>query len=338
MGTSAYGSPLLKDAQGVRVLEAVPLSSGAAEYDEKFIQDLVFDHPECLPVDQIDRGYLGLVPVCTELNTAAGPLDVLYVTNTGRLCILEAKLWRNPEARRKVVGQILDYAKEVSRWDYDDLQREVSRRTGRSGNALYEIAKEQYPELEEADFVDGVSQSLALGRFLLLILGDGIREGVGAITDFIESAGNLEFTFGLVELAIYRAVGEQLLIQPRVLAKTVVIKRSVIRVQDAQIVVDEDRDTDEVAIQQPAGLSESQQFYQAFWSEFSNELQLDDKEQGWYKAGKSENFFLPQPPSGSEVWISAFFSVSRSLVGVYLHFSAGAFTDIAYPELEREKE
>ena len=29
--------------------------------------------------------------------------------------LIECKLWRNPEARREVVGQILDYAKVLTR-------------------------------------------------------------------------------------------------------------------------------------------------------------------------------------------------------------------------------
>jgi Domain of unknown function (DUF4268) len=338
MSKSAFGSPLISDSQGVRMLEAVPLNSGDGEYDEKFIQDLVYEHPECLPIDQIDQTYLGLVPVCCELTTPAGPLDVLYVTSSGRLCILEAKLWRNPEARRKVVGQILDYAQELSRWDYDDLQREVAKRTGVKGNALYEIVKRRHSDVDEAEFVDAVSQSLTLGRFLLLVLGDGIREGVGAITSFIEDVGSLEFTFGLVELAIFRDAQKQLLIQPRVLAKTVVIKRSVVRVQDNQVVLDEYRDVNEVDVQQPKVLSERQTFYKEFWKEFSDQLRLDDKEQEPYKPGRTENFFLPLPPSGSEVWISAYFSVSASVVGVYLRFSEGSFADLAYPELESDRD
>ncbi|MEH6585224.1 MAG: hypothetical protein V7720_01635 [Halioglobus sp.] len=48
MSKSAYGSPLISDSQCVRMLEAVPLNSGEGEYDEKFIQDLVYEHPECL--------------------------------------------------------------------------------------------------------------------------------------------------------------------------------------------------------------------------------------------------------------------------------------------------
>ncbi|MEH6585218.1 MAG: DUF4268 domain-containing protein [Halioglobus sp.] len=341
MSKSAYGAPLLKNVDEVKVLQALPLlpgSSGQSEYDEKFIQDLVFAHPECLPVDQIDQGYQGLIPICCELSTPAGPLDVLYVTTTGRICILEAKLWRNPEARRKVVGQILDYAKELSRWDYDDLQRQVSQRTGRKGNALYEIATEYGAEVSESDFVDGISKSLAAGRFLLLILGDGIREGVSQITDYMERAGGLEFTFGLVELAIFRAGEQQLLLLPRVLAKTVVIKRSVIRVQDSQIVVDVEHDAEGPVALAPKQLTEGQLFYSEFWGEFAEKLSLDDKEQDWYKPGRTENFNLPMPPSGSEVWVSAFFMKSKSLIGVYLRFTDGSYADIAYAQLKAEQQ
>ena len=48
-----------------------------------------------------------------EVLTAAGLIDVLYVSPAGLVTIVETKLWRNPEARREVVGQILDYAKEL---------------------------------------------------------------------------------------------------------------------------------------------------------------------------------------------------------------------------------
>ena len=63
-----------------------------------------------------------------DLNTPVGLLDILMVTPNGKLVIIETKLWRNPEARRKVIAQILDYAKELSRWNYEDLQRELNRR------------------------------------------------------------------------------------------------------------------------------------------------------------------------------------------------------------------
>lgn len=117
MVDGGYGQPLVLHDGTTLLLERVPITTGAqAAYDEQFLCDLVFRYPRSLPIGQIDRAYERLVPVCKEFSTAAGWIDALYVTPTGRLVILEAKLWRNPEARRKVVGQILDYAKELSTW------------------------------------------------------------------------------------------------------------------------------------------------------------------------------------------------------------------------------
>jgi hypothetical protein len=232
---------------------------GTGTYDELFIQTLAFEHPSCLPISDIDRTYAHLVPVCMELNTGAGRVDAFYATPSGRLVLLEAKLWRNPEARREVVAQILDYARELSTWDYDDLQREVSRRTGQKGNALFAIVSARYPDVIEADFVDEVQRSLRNGRFLLLIVGDGIREGAGAIASFLHEHGSLEFTFGLVELALYRHGDQGLLAFPQVVAQTVIIDRRVISLPEGAMLVEAGatQEDDEGADE----LTESNQFY-----------------------------------------------------------------------------
>ena len=273
MSDEQYATPILVGDNGrSSTLERLPVSGQGSDYNEAFIQKLAFEHPGCLPVSEIDRAYEGLIPVCCELNTPAGPLDVLYVTPKGRLVVAEAKLWRNPEARRKVVGQILDYAKELSRWDYEDLQREVSRATGMKGNALFNIVAQQHKDVDEASFVDEVTRSLKSGRFLLLILGDGIREGVGAIGEFLEKAGNLEFTFGLVELALYKTQNQSVLVQPRVLAKTVIIKRSIVSLKEGQLYLEEDTEEQE----QSTEPTELEKFYLGFWPELLSELKLDD--------------------------------------------------------------
>ena len=332
MRKSSYGTPLvIKDGGDPIVLDKIEISDGS--YNEKFIQELVFDHPSCLPVSEIDRAYEDLVPICMELNTPAGPLDALYVTPTGRLVILEAKLWRNPEARRKVVAQILDYAKEFSRWDYEDLQRETSRRLGRKGNALFELVAEKYPDTNEAQFVDEVQQSLQQGRFLLLILGDGIREGAAAIADFIGSVGSLEFTFGLVELALYKNDAVGMVIQPRVIARTVEMDRYVIRLPDGAYIEEEQKIEDG-----SSELSESAKFYLDFWTEFLSELQLDDASQPMANPTKYENIYFKMPPSWNASWTSAYFSRSKNTVGVYLRFSKKEVGDTFYRTLFDDKE
>lgn len=342
MSDDPYAAPILVGVLGARRLERLPLGGGGG-YDEQFIQRLVFDHPEALPIAEIDRAYEGLIPVCMELNTQAGPLDVLYVNSKGRLVIVEAKLWRNPEARRKVVGQILDYAKELSRWDYEDLQREVSRSTKRKGNALYEIVREHDKSLEEARFVDDVSRSLREGRFLLLVVGDGIREGVAAIADFMEKSGHLAFTFGLVELGLYRADGLGTLVQPRVLAKTVVFKRTVVAFRDGRLETQDDEATGEQnnGEMDAAPPSDLERFYMKFWPEFLGSLVLDDKSQPVPNAEKRRiaNAFFPMPPGGGgQAWVTMYFSQRSKRVGVFLTFARGALADDFYQRLLLQKE
>ena len=99
---------------------------------------------------------------------------------------------------------------------------------GKKGNPLFDLVREQYPTLEEVAFVDNVSRHLQRGEFLLLIIGDGIQEGVENIVHFVQQHSGLHFNLALVEAALYRDGLNQLLVQPRVLAQTEILQRRVI--------------------------------------------------------------------------------------------------------------
>ena len=111
MFSSGFAGPILVRPDNTSVvLKQVAIShKGEHAYDEAWLQRLLFRHPEALPIVEIDDSFSGLIPLCMEMDTPAGAVDAVYVTPTGRLALLEAKLWRNPEARRKVIAQILDY-------------------------------------------------------------------------------------------------------------------------------------------------------------------------------------------------------------------------------------
>ena len=96
---------------------------GGGGYDEDWLQHLLVQTPEILPIGEIDPAFSPAIPLCRELPTEAGPIDIAYLSEQGLLTIVECKLWRNPEARREAVSQILDYAKEISRWSYEETER-----------------------------------------------------------------------------------------------------------------------------------------------------------------------------------------------------------------------
>jgi len=245
---------------------------------EAYIESLVHEHPACSPIAEIDAMFSRPVPICTELNTEAGRIDNFMVTPSGLPVLVECKLWRNPEARREVVSQILDYAKELSRWSSSDVQREVRHCLKRDGNPLLDMVRAVDPEVDERQFNDALTANLRRGRFLLLIVGDGIREGVEAIAEYLQLHAGLHFSLGLVELPIYVMPNGDRLVAPRVLARTTLIIRNVVAAPDGYV-VDPEEDPAVLSVIDPNRAALGDQA-QRFWAEFlNNYLKLDDPEQ-----------------------------------------------------------
>ncbi|MFZ2491124.1 MAG: hypothetical protein WA208_06550 [Thermoanaerobaculia bacterium] len=227
-----YGSLLILDGESSHLVTQQALGRGIDRFSEHWLRDRLFEHPDVLPFEELDGSYSGSVAVCREMRTEAGPIDVLFANEHGLLTILECKLWRNPEARREVVGQVLDYARAMARLTYEDLSRLVNSALGTEGNRLFEIVKHRHSSLEEHVWVDQVSRNLSQGRFLLLVAGDGIREGVVAITEQLQRGVGLRFQFGLVEVAVFHDEAAPLtILQPRLLVRTVNVERSVVRIE-----------------------------------------------------------------------------------------------------------
>ncbi|BCB22467.1 hypothetical protein OCUBac02_53610 (plasmid) [Bosea sp. ANAM02] len=262
--------------------------------------------------------FSGAVSVCTELNTPAGPIDNFLVTASGLPVLVECKLWRNPEARREITGQILDYAKELAKWSSADLHREVNRRLKRHDNALLEIVRRVNPAVDEMEFNDALTTNLRRGRFLLLIVGDGIREGVETIAEYLSAHAGLHFSLGLVEMPIFALPDGSRLAAPRVLARTTVITRHVIAAPADHIVVEASEPTER---RTPATSTETiaaGEAYVRFWSEFLDGLTLDDPEQQKPKPFKLGYLSFSMPAPAGSSWLNVYRDMRRGVMGVFL--------------------
>jgi len=89
-----HSAPLLipSSSGSAQLLKPVALQGGGDGLSEAYIQALVHKHPACLPIAEIDAMFSGPVPICTELNTPAGPIDNFMVTPSGLPVLVECKL------------------------------------------------------------------------------------------------------------------------------------------------------------------------------------------------------------------------------------------------------
>lgn len=168
----------------------------------------------------------------------SGSIDIVYTSAEGSLCLVETKLWRNPEAHRTVLAQLLDYAKDISRLDYAEFQARVDAAAGRNGQprTLDNIMRPALSArgLSSIDFEANLRRSLVTGNFLLLIVGDRIRSEVALLSEVLGSAPNLEFTLASVEMNFYHldpGGNWPLLAVPAVVGRSHEITRAVVRIR-----------------------------------------------------------------------------------------------------------
>lgn len=225
----------LDEAPTVRTLEHVPFRQDKAgdAHDEAWLQKLIHRCPELLPIGEIEPGFGSLVPICMELPTSAGPVDNLFMTPEGNLVLAECKLWRNPEARRQVVAQIMDYAQAMAGWTYEDLSDAVGR-SSHGVSSIYEAVSID-TDLDEDRFVDAVTRNLSLGRVHLMIVGDGIRSNAEKLANSLQRHPGFHFSLSMVEMPIFRLPDDSYIVTPRILVRTVNIERGVVSVVEGSI-------------------------------------------------------------------------------------------------------
>ena len=188
----------------------------------------------------------------------------------------------------------------------------MGNRLKRDGNPLLDMVRAVDPAVDEQRFHDALTANLRRGRFLLLIVGDGIREGVEAIAEHLQTHAGLHFSLGLVEMRIYITPNGDRLVAPRVLARTVLVTRNVVALPEGYTLeLTDEEEEEEIDPEQKARADE----FQHFWSEFLEVLKLEDPEQPKAKPTRDTNIKFPLPAPNS--WLSVY-RTQNGHVGVFL--------------------
>lgn len=216
---------------GAQKMKRVPFMSG--EFSEAWLQELIEENPSLLPAGEVGAEYSPLLCIGREVPVGSGDtkgyIDNLYVTPTGHLVIVEARLFSNQESRRTVVTQIIEYAKELQQWDAEMLDAVAGnyfyQRNGQASRVIDAMAAAGYLTFsDEAALTDAINEHLMEASFLLLIVGDGIRSNVYQLAEFLNENAAMPFNLAMVEIEIYQH-GDGVVVVPNLLTKTAVIDR-----------------------------------------------------------------------------------------------------------------
>lgn len=212
-------------------LNRIPFMSKS--FNEQWLQELLENNPSLIPSAEVNSNYAPLVCIGREVPVGSGDtqgyIDNLYVTPNGCIVIVETKLFRNQESRRTVIAQIIDYAKELQKWDCEQLEKTAIdyfyKKKGQAFRIIDIMAHFGYLSFsDEAELNDRINTNLSTASFLLMIVGDGIRTGVQQMADFLNDNAAMSFNLALVEMEIYQKDSDTIVI-PNLITKTTVIER-----------------------------------------------------------------------------------------------------------------
>lgn len=200
---------LVQDDKGVRELE-----EGFASEDE--LQTFLKEHPDLMPLEEIDLNAPPLLCIGWEVGLASGAEDILYIDPNGLLTVVETKLRRNPEARREVVGQILEYAAQMSTWIAADVERQAEKFfnssvcpeqyrgcTLETALRVFLESSELLPEFSYEYFLEQVAGNIERGQFRLVIAIDEPPEPLLKTVEFVNRFSE-RFEMYLIQLKRFR--------------------------------------------------------------------------------------------------------------------------------------
>ena len=187
---------------------------------EAELQTLLAETPSLIPVDDIRDGFSPLVAAVRECGLpGSGNTDLLSFSAAGEITIVECKLAANADSKRKVIGQILEYAAHLWQMTYDELDNRVQKIEGKPLARLIEEAVSA--DWDEEAFRNGIKQSLETGSFALIVVVDRMNEELRRIIRYVNACGGQSaFSLHALEIERFAEQGVEILV-PRLHGESV---------------------------------------------------------------------------------------------------------------------
>lgn len=164
----------------------------AHAYDgEQDLQRLLYSAPAILSATQF--GGPEFIIAAREFGLpGSGSTDLVAVAADGSILIAECKLARNDEIKRKVIGQIFEYAAYLWKKPYAEFDAAFQRIRGAP---LADLIRERLSAISESGdwnderFKEQVQENLDTGKFVLAIVVDDLNEELSRTIAYLNERG-----------------------------------------------------------------------------------------------------------------------------------------------------
>ena len=149
------------------------------------IQNLIYNNPDIIPIEEIEED-LKILKVIREFGIpGAGSTDLVGIDNNANIYIIECKLAYNPQIKREVIGQILEYSSFIWKMQFNEFEHRFIQREGKS--ILDTFSEEIIDPESQQEFIDKIKNNLEKGIFKLLIVVDKLNDTLKRNLEYINN-------------------------------------------------------------------------------------------------------------------------------------------------------
>jgi len=200
--------------KGIRKWEKVSEQKFA---NEGALQDILYKSPDIIPIEKLGERLKEPKIFVKEAGLpGSGYTDLIGIDEDGGITIIECKLAINADIRRKVIGQLLEYAAFLWEKNYEEFD-DICCKAEKWGNKhLSDIMQEKMEAMKEPwsdeEFRSKISSTLTDGDFRLIIAVDALNDELRRTVEFINSRGEKTPTIYVLEMRQYETTELQMLV------------------------------------------------------------------------------------------------------------------------------
>jgi len=190
------------------------VATGHIYRDEAQLQSFLAENPVLIPFEDTSDQILHPKVMLREAGLpGSGSSDIVGVDETGSVTVIECKLAANPEVKRKVIGQVLEYAAYLWRKPYSFLDDLAQKRLQKPlAQAVFDqLDEEARADWDEPALIQATANRLLSSEFGIIIAVDSMNDELRRTIEFLTQGPSRLEAFAL-ELTFFTSGDREILV------------------------------------------------------------------------------------------------------------------------------
>lgn len=220
--------------------EWLPTTISSLGKNEEYLESVLAETPELLNLETRKTGIYGPYAIFRQLTFTTPQSrqirpDILFLTASGDVVVVEVKLSTNPELKdRRVIAQAIDYAASLSALS----DKEIALLFSHNNEANFlSLVHSLFPEEDSEELSETLLDNIKTGNIHIIVACDKLPVGLNELARSVSVQSALSFSLNILEITPFVSnieTPDEIMFVPHTRLSTEIVARTAITVTSPQ--------------------------------------------------------------------------------------------------------